>query len=72
MRLRYSSSTGSAYLELFGADETVRATANVRITPPGSADSYLVLDFDATGRLVGIDFLGAQGQLLPSVVSGAH
>jgi uncharacterized protein YuzE len=71
MRLRYSSSTGSAYLELFSADEPVRATANVRVTPPGSTESYLVLDFDATGRLVGVDFLDAHKQLLPSVLSGA-
>jgi uncharacterized protein YuzE len=71
MRLRYSAKTDSAYLELFWDGETVKATANVRVTPPGPEDSYLVLDFDAAGRLVGVEFLDAREQLLPSVLSEA-
>jgi uncharacterized protein YuzE len=73
LRLRIRERSGAAYLSLHGEHETVDVTETLRVAPPGAAhaDERLLLDFDAAGRLVGIEFLVAEEQLLPSVVAEA-
>jgi len=71
--VRVSARAGAAYLSLHGEHERVEVTETLRVAPPGAthADERLLLDFDAGGRLVGIEFLVAEEQLLPSVLADA-
>jgi uncharacterized protein YuzE len=76
MKLNYDQEVGAAYLRLRGDDEDVGTVSSMPITPPRAEvlDDYdtIVLDFDADGRLVGIEFLVAERQLLPSVLADAE
>ena len=61
------------YLSLVEGDDTaadVACTMTVEV-PPDSRRTELVLDFDADGYLVGIEFLRPSLQLRPSVVERA-
>jgi uncharacterized protein YuzE len=73
MRLTYDERGRVAYLELHG-DEDVGPVSSETFRPPDGerADDYFVLDFDADGRLVGIEILCPDERLLPSVVAGAQ
>jgi hypothetical protein len=74
MRLTYSERAGPAYLWLRGEADDVGTVSSKTFRPPGSqaADDYFVLDFDAAGHLVGIEFLTPDERLLPSVLSAAE
>jgi hypothetical protein len=52
-------------------DEVRDPVASMTIRPPGAhaSDDSLVVDFDAEGRLVGIEFLTPEKRLLPSVLA---
>jgi uncharacterized protein YuzE len=74
MKLTYDDEVGAAYLRLRGDDEDVAGpVTSESFRPPGSeaGDDYLVLDFDADGRLVGIEFLTPNERLLPSMLTAA-
>ena len=75
MKLTYDEKVGVAYLRLRGDDEDVAApVTSENFRPPGSGagDDYFVLDFDANGRLVGIEFLTPDERLLPSILIAAE
>lgn len=75
MKLSYDQDVGAAYLRLRGAQEEVRGpVTSETFRPPGSeaGDDYFVLDFDADGRLVGIEFLTPNERLLPSILGAAE
>ena len=67
MRLTYDNEANAAYLEL---DDIAEGTAveNVVVQRPGRGD--IVLDFDADGRLLGVEVIGATA-LLPTTALDA-
>jgi uncharacterized protein YuzE len=73
MKLRIDAAHDIGYLSLVDGDETavkVAQTMTVEM-PPNSRTTEIVLDFDADGHLVGIEFLRPSLQLHPSVVARA-
>jgi uncharacterized protein YuzE len=58
MRLTYDDEANAAYLELEDITEGT-AVENVVVERPGRGD--IVLDFDADGRLLGVEVIGATG-----------
>ena len=74
MRLTYAERSGVAYLDLRDDRGNVGTISSKPFRPPGSAtaDDCFVLDFDADGRLVGIEFLTPGERLLPSVLAAAE
>jgi hypothetical protein len=73
VKLNYDQRVGAASLRLRGDDEDVGTVSSMPIAPPraevlGDYDT-IVLDLDADGRLVGIEFLVPERQLLPSVLA---
>jgi hypothetical protein len=76
MRLTHHERPGVTYLDLRGQDEEiVEPVSSLPIAPPGGAareDWWLVLDFDTAGRLLGIEFLDPEAQLLPGVLADAE
>jgi uncharacterized protein YuzE len=74
MQLKFDERAHAAYLALRAEGERVNVAESRSVAPPGSAnaDERIVLDFDADGRLVGIEFLVPDLQLLPSVLSEAE
>lgn len=73
MELRLDKRAGAAYLVLRHPTDDVMVDTTVAISPPGAEhlDEQLRLDFDAVGRLVGIEFLVPDEQLLPSILEQA-
>ncbi len=73
MRLRIDERFNVALLALRADGERVQVKTTMPIAPPGAtrADERLILEFDGDGRLVGIEFLVAHEQLLPSVLHHA-
>jgi uncharacterized protein YuzE len=69
MRVRYDDEANAAYLEL--GDDTAEGSAveNVVVERPGRGD--IVLDFDADGRLLGVEIIGATELLRPTVLRAA-
>jgi uncharacterized protein YuzE len=75
MRLSYDDEIDAAYLRLCeDEDELRRPITSETFRPTGSDASGddLVLDFDAWGRLVAIEFLTPNERLLPSVLAAAE
>jgi uncharacterized protein YuzE len=74
MKLTYDKRAGAAYLDLHGPDQAPGRGSTEQFLPPGSTagDDYFVLDFDAEGRLVGIEILVPSERLLPSVLADAE
>jgi uncharacterized protein YuzE len=71
VRRRYDKRAGAAYLYL-GDPEERTSQQTVEPPNPSGADDYLALDFDATGRLVGIEFLVPGDRLLRSTLEEAE
>ncbi len=74
MHLRFDPRANAAYLYLRDQDEQVKVVHTTVVAPPGSTDldEGLRLDFDDEGRLVGIELLVPEHQLLPSVLRDAQ
>jgi uncharacterized protein YuzE len=72
MKLIRNDAADTAYLSLTGGKATEAATSQ-QVLPPRARDatSYLVLEFDDEGHLLGIQFLSPQDQLLPDVFAEA-
>jgi uncharacterized protein YuzE len=69
MRLTYDDKADAAYLELEDiADGAV--VENVVVERPGRGD--VVLDFDADGRLLGVEVIGATGLLRATALDAAE
>jgi uncharacterized protein YuzE len=69
MRLTYDDEADAAYLELEDIAEGT-AVENVVVERPGRGD--IVLDFDAAGRLLGVEVIGATGLLRPTALDAAE
>jgi uncharacterized protein YuzE len=69
MRVTYDSEANAAYVEL--GDDVAGGTAveNVVVERPGRGD--IVLDFDADGRLLGVEVIGATQLLRKTVLDTA-
>lgn len=69
MRLTYDDEANAAYLELEAIGEGT-AVENVVVERPGRGD--IVLDFDADGRLLGVEVIGAAALLRTTVLDIAE
>lgn len=69
MRMTYDSDADAAYLAIEDDIADGSAVENVVIERPGRGD--IVLDFDADGRLLGVEVIGATGLLRPTAVAAA-
>jgi uncharacterized protein YuzE len=75
MRLTYSERVGAAYLNLTCGAKAAHVAHTEQLSPPvikPQADTALRLDFDANGRLLGIEFLVPDQQLLPELLAEAE
>lgn len=75
MKLTYDDRVNAADLSVTPDGEDVPAVRTAQISPPGirpEADTALRLDFDADGRLLGIEFLVPDKQLLPGLLAKAE
>jgi uncharacterized protein YuzE len=73
MKLRIDAAHDIGYLSLVDGDETAAKVAQTMTVemPPNIRAPEIVLDFDADGYLIGIEFLRPSLQLRPSVVERA-
>lgn len=69
MRVTYDSEANAAYFEIMADVGEGSAVENVVIERPGRGD--IVLDFDADGRLLGVEVIGAAELLLTTVLEAA-
>lgn len=69
MRLTYDDEMDAAYLELEYIAEGA-AVENVVVERPGRGD--IVLDFDADGRLLGVEVIGATALLRTTALDAAE
>ena len=68
MRMTYDSDADAAYLA--NGDEVADGSAVENVVErPGRGD--IVLDFDADGRLLGVEVIGATGPFRPAAVTAA-
>ena len=70
MRMTYDSDADAAYLAIGDEVADGSAVENVVIERPGRGD--IVLDFDADGRLLGVEVIGAHGTSPPGCCHGSH
>jgi uncharacterized protein YuzE len=69
MRMTYDSDANAAYLAIEDDVADGSAVENLVIERSGRGD--IVLDFDADGRLLGVEIIGATGLLRPTAVATA-
>jgi uncharacterized protein YuzE len=69
MRVTYSASIDAAYI--YVADEIAHGEATTTVCPDGM-EAFVMLDFDAAGRLLGIEVQGASHRLPESVIRAAQ
>jgi len=70
MRMTYDSDADAAYLAIGDEVADGSAVENVVIERPGRGD--IVLDFDADGRLLGVEVIGAHGTSPPGCCHRSH
>ncbi|MFD1364960.1 DUF2283 domain-containing protein [Actinoplanes sichuanensis] len=69
MRMSYDSEANAAYLTIEQKILDGSAIENVVVERPGQGD--IVLDFDADGRLLGVEVIGARELLSADVLATA-
>lgn len=69
MRMSYDSEANAAYLTIEQHITDGSAIENVVVERPGQGD--IVLDFDADGRLLGVEVIGARELLSADVLATA-
>lgn len=69
MRLTYDGEANAAYVEIDDDVADAAAVENVVVERPGRGD--IVLDFDADGRLLGVEIVGATELLRTTVLATA-
>jgi uncharacterized protein YuzE len=69
MRMTYDGHADAAYFAIEDDIADGSAVENVVIERPGRGD--IVLDFDADGRLLGVEVIGASGLLRPAAIAAA-
>ncbi|MFF5897003.1 DUF2283 domain-containing protein [Streptomyces argenteolus] len=67
MRVTYDASANMAYIYLV---DTITPGAAVRQVP--AEDDTAILDYDAQGRLLGIEIFSARRRLHPELLAGAE
>lgn len=70
MRMTYDLEVNAAYLCIVDGVASGAAVENVVVQRQGKGD--IVLDFDANGYLLGVEVLGADELLEPSVLAAAQ
>lgn len=71
MRIRYDSSVDAAYIEIAG-EIGIRGVASTYACDPREVQGMINLDFDAEGRLVGIEVMAASKRLPPEALLPAE
>ncbi|HWS35091.1 MAG TPA: DUF2283 domain-containing protein [Actinoplanes sp.] len=69
MRVTHDREANAAYLAVERVVPDGAAVENVVVERPGRGD--IVLDFDADGRLLGVEVIGADMLLSPAVLAAA-
>ena len=69
MRMTFDSHVDAAYLAVEHHIRAGAAVENVVVERAGRGD--IVLDFDAEGRLLGVEIIGASALLSPAVLAAA-
>jgi uncharacterized protein YuzE len=69
MRVTYSASADAAYIYM--VEEIADSEATTTVSPDGLA-ALVMLDFDAGGRLLGIEVLGASHRLPAALLRSAE
>jgi len=69
MRVTYSASADAAYI--YVVEEIADGEARITVSPDGLA-AVVILDFDAGGRLLGIEVLGASHRLPADLLRSAE
>ncbi|AGZ44203.1 DUF2283 domain-containing protein [Actinoplanes friuliensis] len=69
MRLTYDDEANAAYLEIEDIAEGT-AVENVVVERPGRGD--IILDFDAAGRLLGVEVIGATALVRTTALDAAE
>lgn len=70
MRVTFDGETDVGYIQF--ADELGPGLASGRVVAEDAHGSSVVLDFDADGRLLGVELLSARRQLHPDLLPGAE
>lgn len=70
MRVTFDGETDVGYIQL--VDELDPALAARRVVAEDAQGSSVALDFDADGRLLGLELLSARRQLHPDLLPGAE
>ena len=70
MRVTYDDEANAAYVELEDDATVGSAVENIVVERPGRGD--IVLDFDAEGRLLGVEVIGARELLRTAVLNAAN
>jgi len=70
MRMTFDSAADAAYLAVEPDIRGGSAMENVVVEREGRGD--IVLDFDAEGRLLGVEVIGASALLSPAVLAAAE
>ena len=71
MRVRYDSSVDAAYIQI--ADEIgLGGVASTYLCDPREVQGMINLDFDASGRLIGIEVMDASKVLPPEALQAAE
>jgi uncharacterized protein YuzE len=72
MRWSYDSTSDLAYLYFAESEASGRVVRSETVQPhDGEPADTVVLDFDAQGMLVGIEFIGARAFLSPNLLAEA-
>jgi uncharacterized protein YuzE len=70
VRITHDPENDTAYVRLVAHVEAGSAVRQVTVPGPGGATD-LVLDFDAAGRLLGVEVVGARAGLTPETLARA-
>jgi uncharacterized protein YuzE len=71
MKISYDAEVDAAYIRVVDPIETGDAVKQV-VVPLGEHQAEFILDFDANGRLLGIEVLGASFGLRPETIALAQ
>ena len=71
MWISYDAKINAAYIGVVDVIEPGTSVTQVPVSSP-VGDSDFILDFDAEGRLVGIDVMGATRGLRPNTLASAR
>jgi len=71
MRIRYDSKADAAYIEI-ASEIGLGGVASTYMCDPGEVQGMINLDFDADGRLLGVEIMDASKRLPPEALRAAE